>query len=245
MSYMISIGCAMLFSILSLLILRSTAEYGIVKSENEAEVPVGEQEENTERQDDTPPEIREKERITPREYGLYFAFVCLTCVAVSVFLLWFYQQDLSYVVLTSAIISVLWACSWYDRKYHLIPNRILVFALILRAAIFAVQMAHNPGDMIYILMSSGIAAFALILASILCRLLSPGSVGAGDVKLLGVMGLYLGVNHVWSPVFVTLIVLFCTGVYLLVFKKADRKSEIPLAPFLLIGTVIAAFLTGA
>ena len=213
MSYMISIGCAMLFSILSLLILRSTAEYGIVKSENEAEVPVGEQEENTERQDDTPPEIREKERITPREYGLYFAFVCLTCVAVSVFLLWFYQQDLSYVVLTSAIISVLWACSWYDRKYHLIPNRILVFALIL--------------------------------ASILCRLLSPGSVGAGDVKLLGVMGLYLGVNHVWSPVFVTLIVLFCTGVYLLVFKKADRKSEIPLAPFLLIGTVIAAFLTGA
>ena len=239
MNYLIAISCAILFSILSFLILRSTAEYGIIKNSTLEEVGVKEQEDNVLR------EAREKEEITSKEYGIYLALVCLTCMTTSAFLLWFYQQDLSYVVLTSAMISVLWACSWYDWKYHLIPNRILVYALILRGVILAVQIATIPGDVIYILLSSVIAAFALIIATLLCRLLSPGSVGFGDVKLLGVMGLFLGINHVWSPVFITLIVMFFVGLYLLIFKKADRKSEIPLAPFMLIGTIIAAFLTGA
>ena len=148
-------------------------------------------------------------------------------------------------VLTEAIISILWACSWYDKKYHLIPNRILVFALILRAVILIVQAAVDSGELKYFLLSSGIAALALMIGAILCRVLSPNSVGFGDVKLLGVMGLYLGANNVWSPIFMTLILLFVAGLYLLIFKKADRKTEIPLAPFMLAGTILAAILTGA
>lgn len=235
MNYLIAIICSVFLSVLSFLILRSTADYGIVVDVNDGLI-----DKNTSYSGK-----RIKEQITVRDYGVYLTLVCLTCTATSVFLLWFYKQDISYVVLTSAIISVLWACSWYDRKYHLIPNRILVFALIIRGVILAVQVAANANDLIFILLSSFIAAFALMLSAILCRLLSPESIGFGDVKLLCVMGLYLGVNHVWSPVFVTLIVLFIYGIYLLVIKKADRKTEIPLAPFLLIGTVVAAFLTGA
>ncbi len=242
MNYLIAIICSVFFGFLSFLILRSTAEYGVVRNDRDGLAEGGSEEQE---KDPAHGEERIKEQITVREYGIYLALVCLTCTATSVFLLWFYQQDISYVVLTSAMISILWGCSWYDRKYHLIPNRILVFALILRAVILAVQIAANAGDTIYILLSSAIAAFALMLAAVLCRLLSPESIGFGDVKLLCVMGLFLGANHVWSPIFATLLVLFFYGIYLLIFKKADRKTELPLAPFLLIGTVIAAFLTGA
>ena len=242
MNYLMAIICSVLFGFLSFLILRSTAEYGVVSSNHDGLV-VNKAKELEEK--NVPDEERIKVQITVREYGIYLALVCLACAATSVFLIWFYQQDISYVVLTSATISILWACSWYDRKYHLIPNRILIFALVIRAGILAVQIADNAGDSIYILLSSAIAAIALMLASVLCRLLSPESIGFGDVKLLCVMGLFLCANHVWSPIFVTLLVLFFYGIYLLIFKKANRKTELPLAPFLLVGTIIAAFLTGA
>lgn len=240
MDYGIGIGCALFFSVLSTLILRSVAEYGIASVQTADENSTVKEEDGGKAGDN-----RIHEQILPTEYIKYLVMVCITGIVVSVFLIWYYQQDLHYVVLTEAIISVLWACSWYDRKYHLIPNRILVYSLILRAVIFAVQIAVNPGELRYILLSSGIAAAALMIGAVLCRLLSPNSVGFGDVKLLGVMGLYLGINHVWSPIFVTLIILFVAGLYLLIFKKADRKTEIPLAPFLLAGTVLAAIITGA
>lgn len=240
MDYCIAIGCALFFALLSTIVLRSVAEYGIVLGQASGKVV-----ESEETDDGSTGEKRIHEQILPAEYGKYFACVFITGIAVSAFLIWYYQQDINYVVLTEAIISILWACSWYDRKYHLIPNRILVFALILRALILAVQAAVNPGELKFFLLSSGIAAIALMIGAILCRILSPNSVGFGDVKLLGVMGLYLGAFNVWSPVFMTLILLFIAGLYLLFFKKADRKTEIPLAPFLLAGTVLAAILTGA
>ena len=59
-------------------------------------------------------------------------------------------------------------------------------------------------------------------------------------QFLGIVG-----NPFNVIVFFTLIILFVAGLYLLIFKKADRKTEIPLAPFLLAGTVLAAIITGA
>ena len=240
MDYCIAIGCALFFAILSTIVLRSVAEYGVVSNQVSDETS-----ELKEGGDGLAGDNRIHDQILPMEYCKYFACVCITVIAVSVFLIWYYQQDLHYVVLTEAIISILWACSWYDKKYHLIPNRILVFALILRAVILIVQAAVDSGELKYFLLSSGIAALALMIGAILCRVLSPNSVGFGDVKLLGVMGLYLGANNVWSPIFMTLILLFVAGLYLLIFKKADRKTEIPLAPFMLAGTILAAILTGA
>ena len=241
MNYFVGIGCAVFFGMLSTLMLRSILEYGITTAQSADQNSIVNNNEM---------EVRSvgsevQSQITLAGYIKYLLLVIVSGIAVSVFLVWFYQQDLHYVILTTAIISVLWACGWYDLKYHLIPNRIIIFALILRAIIFILQIAFTPGEFKAILLSSGIAALALMTGAILCRFLSPNSVGYGDVKLLGIMGLYLGANHIWSPLFMTLILLFFTGVILLILKKADRKTEIPFAPFLLAGTVIAAILTGA
>ncbi len=240
MNYLIVIGCALFFGIFSTLCLRSVLEYGMSTGQiMDKALYLNDEEINQAMERDN------QERFSTEDYIRYFSLVCITGIAVSVFGVWYYQQNLHYVVLTTAIISILWACSWYDKQYQLIPNRVLLYALILRVMIFAVQIAINPAEFKYFLLSSVIASMALMAAAMLCRLLSPNSVGYGDVKLLGVLGLYMGVNHVWSPIFMTLILLFIAGVYLLLFKKADRKTEIPLAPFLLAGTIAAAFLTGA
>lgn len=75
--------------------------------------------------------------------------------------------------------------------------------------------------------------------------LLPNAIGRGDVKLAGVLGLYLG----WfgqSTWFAGLLLGFVFGgvvsVGLLLTRKASRKSEIPYGPYMMAGA-LAAILT--
>ena len=83
-----------------------------------------------------------------------------------------------------------------------------------------------------------------MLAAIVCRLISPNSVGFGDVKLLAITGLYLGIDKSFGVILPSLVIMFLTAVYLLAVKKVSRNTELPFAPFLLVGTVIGGILFG-
>ena len=176
------------------------------------------------------------------------SLILIPIAGVSIFLVlflpWMYDIGLFDVVLTVFFISMLWSCAWYDFSLHIIPNRILIGGLIIRAVLFSVQLLAEPSQIRYIVLSALMAASGLVIAAALCRLVVPKSVGMGDIKILAVMGLYLGMLNTWGAVFFSLLVLFFASVFLLITKKADRKTEMPFAPFLLIGTICAAILTG-
>ena len=93
-------------------------------------------------------------------------------------------------------------------------------------------------------LSEVIAAAGLAAAALLCGLLLKGSIGFGDIKLFIVMGLLLGLEGIWSAIFISLIVSFIISVYLLATKKKSRKDAIPFAPALMIGTYISIIITG-
>lgn len=183
------------------------------------------------------------------EKGKKFSSLILIPIAgVSIFLVlfipWMYDIRLFDVVLTVFFISMMWSCAWYDLSLHIIPNRVLLGGLIIRAVLFSVQLVTEPSQIRYILLSSFMAAVGLVIAAALCRLVIPKSVGMGDIKLLAVMGLYLGMLNTWGAIFFSLLVLFFVSVFLLITKKAGRNTEMPFAPFVLIGTICAAILTG-
>lgn len=72
-----------------------------------------------------------------------------------------------------------------------------------------------------------------------CYLLSRGGMGAGDVKLMAVLGFFLGGSVIIS---VMVLAVFCSAIYSivnLIRKKTSLKAEIPFAPFVMIGTVLA------
>lgn len=72
--------------------------------------------------------------------------------------------------------------------------------------------------------------------------LRPGSIGGGDVKLMGAAGLLLG-RELIITAFV--IGIFPAGLYslgLLLSGKAGRKDGIPFGPFLCLGLGLAPFL---
>lgn len=65
--------------------------------------------------------------------------------------------------------------------------------------------------------------------------------GFGDVKLMAVSGLLLGVNAVIVAFFISLFLGSLVAIFLLIKKVANKKTAIPFGPFLCIGLFIATF----
>jgi leader peptidase (prepilin peptidase)/N-methyltransferase len=72
----------------------------------------------------------------------------------------------------------------------------------------------------------------------------PAGMGLGDVKLAGVLGLYLGWLG-WGQLAVGAFAAFAVGgvvsIAIVVIKDAGRKTRIPFGPFMLIGAVIGIY----
>ncbi len=88
---------------------------------------------------------------------------------------------------------------------------------------------------------------ALFALYFLLALAYPAGMGLGDVKLAGVVGLYLGWLG-WGPwavgAFAAFLLGGLTGIALMAIGRAGRKSAIPFGPFMLAGALIGV-LAGA
>jgi prepilin signal peptidase PulO-like enzyme (type II secretory pathway) len=62
--------------------------------------------------------------------------------------------------------------------------------------------------------------------------------GGGDIKLWGVLGLYLGLQGVIENIFFSCFAGSVVGIGLMIFKKYDHDGGIPFGPFI----IVVAFL---
>ena len=89
------------------------------------------------------------------------------------------------------------------------------------------------------------AAAALWTIYFVLALVYPGGMGFGDVKLAGLLGLYLGWLG-WSPVWVGTLTGFllgaAVGVVLLLTRRGTRKTAIAFGPYMLAGAMLALFI---
>jgi leader peptidase (prepilin peptidase)/N-methyltransferase len=134
-------------------------------------------------------------------------------------------------------VAVMVAVAVIDLEHRIVPNKIL-----LPAAIWAVgASAVVQPDRLPELLVAGAAAFTLLL---LAALAHPAGMGMGDVKLAGVMGLYLG-SAVAPALFVGFLTGSLVGVGMIAKHGAGaRKRGVPFAPFLAVGGVVGT-LAGA
>ena len=93
MDYCIAIGCALFFAILSTIVLRSVAEYGVVSNQVSDETS-----ELKEGGDGLAGDNRIHDQILPMEYGKYFACVCITVLSTRSSLCGTDRSDYIYIV---------------------------------------------------------------------------------------------------------------------------------------------------
>lgn len=126
-----------------------------------------------------------------------------------------------------------------DFDTRTIPNKLTLPAAVLALlAIVALDV-----DFLVEALIAGAAGFAFFF---LAALAYPRGMGMGDVKLAGVLGLYLG-RAVGPAIFIGLIAGVVVGVAVIARKgaKEGRQTKVPFGPFLALGGVIALFVGDA
>lgn len=125
-----------------------------------------------------------------------------------------------------------------DGRKKIIPNKAVLVLLGIRTVLLVAEMACFPQLILEIVVSStaGLAGGGLLFLTV--GLIAKKGIGMGDVKLIGVMGYYLGFKVLMSNLIITLTLTVLGGITALIFRKASWKSEIPFAPFAAAGTII-------
>src|SRR3984885_723624 len=139
------------------------------------------------------------------------------------------------IALSIALILIVVPAAMIDLEHRIIPNSITALGMVLALALgLALDPAGEPERLI-----AGIGAGGFLL---LAALAYPGGMGMGDVKLAGVMGLFLG-----AAVAPALLIALVAGVALglvVIYRKganAGRKTAVPFGPFLALGALLAVF----
>ena len=143
------------------------------------------------------------------------------------------------VALGLLLVTALVPITLIDLELRLIPNRITLpaaVAAVLAAVIFDVGFV--PDQLI-----AGAAAGGFFL---LAALAYPRGMGMGDVKLAGMLGLYLG-RAVAPAIFAGLIAGVVVGGMIIARKGAreGRKTAVPFGPFLALGGLVGFFVGDA
>ena len=135
-----------------------------------------------------------------------------------------------------AAISI--ALTLIDLDTHTLPNRLVLPAYPVSLVLLAAASTLDPRGL-SALLGALIGAAALFTFYLLLALAYPRGMGLGDVKLAGVLGLYLGWFG-WSELVVGAFAAFilggCYAFTLLAQKKATRVSGIPFGPWMLLGS---------
>ncbi|MBN9633035.1 MAG: prepilin peptidase [Actinobacteria bacterium] len=142
-----------------------------------------------------------------------------------------------------AAISV--ALALIDIDTHTLPNRIVLPAYAVGGVplILSLMIAADWEGVVSALVgAAGLFAFYLLLA-----LARPGGMGFGDVKLAGVIGLYLG-SLGWAQLMIGGFAAFVLGgvfgIALALARRVTRRSGIPFGPWMLAGAWIGIFAGG-
>jgi len=129
-----------------------------------------------------------------------------------------------------------------DIETHKLPNVIVLPGYAVGVALLATA-ALLQGDLVALgRMAAG--AGILFFFYFVLAMISPRGMGMGDVKLAGVLGLFLG-SLGWGPLAVGAGAAFVLGglfsIILLITRRAGRKSGIPFGPWMLLGAWVGIF----
>lgn len=131
-------------------------------------------------------------------------------------------------------ISLLMIILVTDIAYMLIPNKILLFFLPL-AIIARIISPLTPW---YDAIIGAVVGFVLLAIIII---VSKGGMGAGDMKLFGVIGIILGWQNVLLTFFLASLFGAVIGIILIWAKVIKRRQPVPFGPYIVAGAIISYF----
>ena len=162
----------------------------------------------------------------------YVLTECVTAALFSYsFIMFGYSVEL---IIALLLISMLMIVFVSDVTYMVIPNKVLLFFLSL---FMFIHIFMFPDSFLMAVFGAfiGYSLIALII------LLSRGGMGAGDMKLFGVLGFILGWKYVLVTFFIAVFIGGTLSVIYLLRKKIKKNEAIPFGPYIVIGALMTFF----
>lgn len=131
------------------------------------------------------------------------------------------------------LVCILIVVSFIDLKLMIIPNKIIVFTLLIGITIQTFDDISLISGLLGMIIGGGIL---LILA-----LIVPKGIGGGDIKLMFALGLLLGHRNVMLGIYLAFVISAIVSVFLLLLRLKNRKEYIPFGPFLSIGSLLSHY----
>ncbi len=137
-----------------------------------------------------------------------------------------------------AFISILVVVSFIDIDHRYIPDRFVLIGLVLAGLSFFIPRITWQDALTGGMIGGG----SLLLMDLSGRLLfKKEGMGFGDVKLMGMAGLFLGVSRTIVSLLSAVWVAAIVGIVVLRKRKPDADHYMPFGPFLAVGCVLSIF----
>ena len=140
----------------------------------------------------------------------------------------------------AAFLAALIVITFIDLDYQIIPDVISLPGIVVGLVCAAAGFGPSLGASLAGLLLGGGFLYAVAAGYELAT--GREGMGGGDIKLLAMIGTFLG----WSGVLTTLLIASFSGAVaggvLIVLKRGDGRSPIPFGPFLAAGATFALFL---
>jgi leader peptidase (prepilin peptidase)/N-methyltransferase len=134
-----------------------------------------------------------------------------------------------------AFVLLLVPIAFIDLDHRIIPNKLTALGAVLGIVLVAIFQTDDVLEHVI----AAVAAFAFLFIAAIAY---PAGMGMGDVKLAGVMGLFLG-RSVGPAMLIALLTGTVVGAAIIARKgtREGRKTAVPFGPFLALGSVIAIY----
>jgi len=143
-------------------------------------------------------------------------------------MLYHYYGLSTQLIFVSFIILTLIVITFIDIDHKLIPNEVVITLL-------AIGIIYEFVERPVPLLEGVIGFFAASVPLLLIAILSKGGMGGGDIKLMAVVGIFLGWKGVLIALFIGAFIGAIVGIITIILKIKKRKDIMPFGPFLCIG----------
>lgn len=133
---------------------------------------------------------------------------------------------------SNLLLSFLLSITFEDIKTKMMDMRVIIgyFIVFLIYRIIFLDLA---------IFLEGLVGFVLCLVILLISyFVKRDSIGIGDIAAISTCGMIIGFPNIFHFLFKAFLFVFLYGIFLIATKKKNKIDEIPLAPFLLIATII-------
>ncbi len=126
-----------------------------------------------------------------------------------------------------------------DYKLQIIPNRLNLTMFEIGLIIAFIYGLSNVAISINMILGMFVGAGIFLLITLLGGIIyGKEAMGFGDVKLMGVLGLYFGLSNIIIIALLSFLIGAILSIFLLVTKIKKANEYIPFGPFIVIGTFI-------